>query len=167
MTTVDYEGSIPLLALFSGTRLVGYAECIIEPDKGLCTRAIKYDPEHIKQYGSYVMFDELLSTYVARQGLPVNNGTRSILHDTNVQEFLQKFGFRRQYCRLNIVYSPMLSCVVSLAYPLRALAPRLPEHPLSELQGLAGDGIVPPELSPDGEPAEHHIPRNWGNRSRA
>jgi len=52
-------------------------------------------------------------------------------HDTNIHEFLLKFGFRRQYCRLNIVYSPMLSCVVSLAYPLRALALRLPEHPLS------------------------------------
>ena len=76
------------------------------------------------------MTDELLSTYVARQGLPVSNGTRSVLHDTNMHEFLLKFGFRRQYCRLNVVYTPLLYGLVSLAYPFRVPLLRLPRFPL-------------------------------------
>jgi len=39
MRTADYEDLFHYWALFSGTRVVGYAKCIIEPDKGLSTRA--------------------------------------------------------------------------------------------------------------------------------
>ena len=52
----------------------------------------------------------------------VNDGARSISHDTNIQSFLiQKFRFRKAYCRLHIVYSKRVKLLISLIYPFRLL----------------------------------------------
>ena len=52
----------------------------------------------------------------------VNEGTRSILHATNVQSFLiEKFKFRKAYCKLHIQYHPLVRIIVFLLYPFRRL----------------------------------------------
>ena len=43
----------------------------------------------------------------------VNEGTRSILHATNVQSFLiEKFRFRKAYCKLHIQYHPLVNIII-------------------------------------------------------
>ena len=64
--------------------------------------------------------------YLKEKGLAyVNEGTRSILHETNVQSFLiEKFKFRKAYCRLHIQYHPLVSLIVFLLYPFRFIIVR-------------------------------------------
>lgn len=48
------------------------------------------------------------------------DGARSINHETNFQEYLEKyFGFRKAYCRLHIAYNPKIKWLIKLIYPFR------------------------------------------------
>ena len=52
----------------------------------------------------------------------VNEGTRSILHETNVQSFLiEKFKFRKAYCKLHVQYHPLVNSIIFILYPFRLL----------------------------------------------
>lgn len=54
----------------------------------------------------------------------VCDGARSVTEHSNIQPFLiQKFNFRKAYCRLNIVYKPWLALVVKVLYPFRKRVP--------------------------------------------
>jgi hypothetical protein len=52
----------------------------------------------------------------------VTDGTRSISHQTNIQNFLiHKFKFRKAYCCLHIRYQPFFGLLVSCLFPFRKL----------------------------------------------
>ena len=52
----------------------------------------------------------------------VNEGTRSILHETNVQSFLiDKFKFRKAYCKLHVQYHPLVTPIIFVLYPFRKI----------------------------------------------
>jgi len=61
--------------------------------------------------------------YLQRRSLKyINNGTRSIAHHTNIQDFLiKKFKFRKAYCNLHIRYHPVIKIIISLFFPLRSI----------------------------------------------
>ncbi len=119
----QHESLFEYWGAFVEEQLVGYVECVVEEDKGVATTIIKYDPDYLRYYTSYAMMDTLLSHYVVERTLPISNGNRSISHDTNIQDFLLKFGFRRQYCRLNVQYRRFLELAILLLRPFRKLLP--------------------------------------------
>ena len=44
----------------------------------------------------------------------VNNGTRSISHQTNIHDFLiDKFKFRKAYCKMEIEYAPVFKMLIN------------------------------------------------------
>lgn len=50
----------------------------------------------------------------------INDGSRSILHETAFQDYLEKyFGFRKAYCKLNICYRFPVGIIVRVLYPFR------------------------------------------------
>jgi hypothetical protein len=54
--------------------------------------------------------------------LYVNDGARSISHDTNIQNFLiDKFHFRKAYCKLNIIYRWDIGLIITILYPFRKI----------------------------------------------
>lgn len=118
-------GPFEYWGVFVKNCLVGYCQCIIEENE-VATSVFKYNPYFLKDYTSYALINALLTRYVFEQGKRVSNGARSIAHDTNTQDFLLKFGFRKQYCHLNIVYQPLMSLAVRALYPWRVLIDRLP-----------------------------------------
>jgi len=103
--------------IFIENKLIGYAKCI-KIDKLVDLSAIWYDQKYLKYYPIYALIYSLLKYYLDDQNYKlVSNGTRSIAHDTKMQEFLEiKFNFKKQYCQLNIVYSPILRYSISIAY---------------------------------------------------
>ena len=53
-------------------------------------------------------------------GIYINDGSRSIRHETAFQDYLEKyFGFRKVYCKLRIAYKGMMGLAVKLLYPFR------------------------------------------------
>lgn len=120
-------GPFEYWGVFVEDRLAGYCQCIIENNE-VTTNIFKYDPSFLKFYTSYALINFLLSYYIVENGMRVSNGARSIAHDTNTQDFLLKFGFRRQFCKLNIVYKPLLRFAIQTFFPLRKLIYHLPDR---------------------------------------
>ena len=48
------------------------------------------------------------------------DGARSINHETNFQDYLEKyFGFRKAYCHLHVQYNPKIKWLIKLMFPVR------------------------------------------------
>ncbi len=112
--------------VFVGGELAGYCQCIMEDDT-VSTSSIKLHPGFLKYYSSYALIHALCEQYVSAQRRRLSNFTRSISHDTRFQEFLGKFGFRKLYCGLHVIYRPWLGLAVRMAYPARGLLRRIPD----------------------------------------
>ncbi len=112
-------------------KLVAYSENFIEDD--MCHYStIKFHPEFLKNYTSYILFYEMNRYYLEIQKMRyVNDGARSISHETNVQKFLmEKFKFKKAYVRLHIAYRWDVGLAVKLLYPLKGLIEKI-EHPIA------------------------------------
>jgi len=125
LSSVGFESIHHFWGAFHGSRLVGYVKLAVTCE-GVGISVMKYHTDFIQLYPAYALIDHILREYVSQQGLPVSNGQRPVSHDTNVQQFLEKFGFRKSYCRLRIHYVPLVSLALAAAYPLRHLGRALP-----------------------------------------
>lgn len=85
--------------------------------------SLKALPEamHNSTYPYYGLLYEMNRYYLQECGLHcVCDGARSITEHSNIQPFLiDKFHFRKAYCRLRITYKWWFGVVVRLLYPLR------------------------------------------------
>jgi len=116
------EGQWQFWGIFYGSKMIGYSQNRIVED--YCDYStIKFHPNYLKLYPSYALFFTMNKYYLNEKKFKyVNDGTRSISHDTNIQEFLmQKFQFRKAYCRLNVLYYPKVKMILKLIYPVQFL----------------------------------------------
>lgn len=83
----------------------------------------KFDPEYLKLRVSDALYATVLGYYLNdEKKLYVSSGCRSISHETNTQEYKeQHFGYRKAFCKLNIVYSSKMGFFVKILYPLRLM----------------------------------------------
>lgn len=102
--------------------LIGYSQNKVVNDQCYYS-TIKFHVDYLRKYSSYALYYTMNSYYLKERGLSyVNEGTRSILHATNVQSFLiDKFKFRKAYCRLHIQYHPLVRLIVFILFPFRSL----------------------------------------------
>lgn len=79
-------------------------------------------PEYEKYQVNAALVAKVLSHYsdfLAKGGI-ICDGARSINHETNFQDYLEKyFGFRKAYCKLCIAYNPKIKWAIKLLYPIR------------------------------------------------
>lgn len=101
-------------------KMIAYSQNFIE-DNSVNYATIKFHPSYLKLYSSYALFYEMNRYYLEEKHfLYVNDGARSISHDTNIQDFLiQKFKFRKAYCKLHVAYRWDIGLIVNILYPLR------------------------------------------------
>lgn len=81
----------------------------------------KFRPDFLKLGVHQALIYEMTNDYLNKLGLRyVCAGARTISHKTHVQEFLiNKLHFRRAFCRLNIIYQPIIKIIVNVLYPFR------------------------------------------------
>lgn len=86
---------------------------------------MKARPEELSRYPYYGLIYTMNEYYLKECGLKyVNDGARSITEHSNIQPFLmQKFHFRKAYCRIDIVYKPWMAVAVKILYPFRKRVP--------------------------------------------
>ncbi len=113
-------------------QLVAYVKNVVQGD---CVNmsVIKYDPEYLKYQISAALTYQVILDYInGGRCKYVLDGQRAIRHKTNIQEYLEDyFGFRKAYCRLQMVYSPVMKLLVTLLYPFRNV-----------MEKLAGDRVL-------------------------
>lgn len=81
----------------------------------------KFRPQCLKEGVHQALVYEMTNYYLNDMELKyVCAGARSISHKTNVQEFLiHKLHFRKAFCRLNLIYNPLVKIIVYILYPFR------------------------------------------------
>ena len=87
---------------------------------------MKADPQYLNStYPYYGLIFEMNRYYLDElKLLYVNDGAKSITNHSNIQTFLiDKFNFRKAYCRVQIVYQWWFKLMVVLLYPFRSLIP--------------------------------------------
>lgn len=79
------------------------------------------DYKHNLTYSYYGIFYKLNEYYLGERKLQyVTDGSRSITQHSNIQPFLiQKFKFRKAYCKLNLRYKWWFEIMVKMLYPFR------------------------------------------------
>ena len=108
--------------VFFDGKLIGYSQNRIVKD--YCDYStIKFHPKYLKYYPSYALFFSMNAYYLNEMKFKyVNDGARSISHETNIQLFLiQKFRFRKAYCNLHIQYHPLVNLFIFILFPFRLL----------------------------------------------
>ena len=120
-----------------GGSMIAYSLNTIQ-DNMVNYTTIKFHPNYLRLYPSYALFYEMNRYYINKKKyLYVNDGARSISHDTNIQQFLQdKFNFRKAYCKLNIVYRWDIALVVKILYPFRKLFNKFDNNILKKISVL-------------------------------
>lgn len=100
--------------------LVAFSENLVRDD-ACFYNTMWFQPQALKAYAGYTLIHEMNKHYLNERGLRyVSDGARSISHNTNIHDFLEhKFGFRRAYARLRVVYFPGVGAAVRLLYPFR------------------------------------------------
>lgn len=100
--------------------MIGYAQNIVKDDACI-TDAVKFNPSFLNLRASEALFFTLNEHYLEeRQFSYISNGARSMSHDTNIQDYLlQKFKYRKAFCRLNIYYRKDVGLIVNMLYPFR------------------------------------------------
>ena len=93
----------------------------------VATVAGRYDPFYFKQRPINALVSCLAEHYVRDRCQTLTNGNRPLVHETNIQDFLLDHGFRRQFCRLNVVYRGWLEAAVRVAFPVRRMLEDLPK----------------------------------------
>ena len=103
-------------------RLIAYSQITIL-DNTCNSTTTKFNPAYLRLRPSEALFYEINKYYLDGKGFSyINNGTRSISHDTNIQNFLvQKLKFRKAYCRLNVHYRTDIKLIVNALYPFRKI----------------------------------------------
>ena len=108
--------------IFHEDKMIGYSQNKIIKD--YCEYStIKFHPKYLKYYPSYALFYTMNKYYLNSNNFKyVNDGARSISHETNIQEFLiQKFKFRKAYCELHLVYSTRIKLLIMMMLPFRSV----------------------------------------------
>jgi hypothetical protein len=100
--------------------MISYAQNILL-GRSCSYGSMKFNPKDLNLYSSYALIYHMNEYYLNKNNfLYVNDGARSISHDTNIQDFLiKKIYFRKAYCRLNIIYRWDIALGVYILYPFR------------------------------------------------
>jgi len=113
-------------AVYCEGKLIAYSQNRIE-EESVNYAIIKFHPQYLKIYPSYALFYTMNQYYLKeKQCLYVNDGARSISHETNIQDFLiDKFKFRKSFVILCIAYRWDIALIIKLLYPFRNIIKKI------------------------------------------
>ena len=99
-------------ACFVHGNLAAYATCDVVDDAVSITTG-RFDRAYSKARPSNALFYTLTRHYLVERGLRyVTGGQRVMLHKTQVQDFLERMGYRRVYCPLRLELNPLATLAV-------------------------------------------------------
>lgn len=118
----EQNSEIEYVGVFSNSngKLVGYSKNYVFDDY-VSLSTVKFDPDYLKDGSSAALFVHIIQRYIVdMKKRYVLDGERSIRHETNIQEYLEKyFRFRKAYCHLHIIYNRKYEPLVEMLYRLR------------------------------------------------
>jgi len=127
--------------VFVGEDLAAYATCRIL-DNAVIISTTKSDPALRKHCTNNALLHAITLHYLRNNDISyITNGCRTTYHSTDMNEFLERMGYRRVYARLNIELTPRAQLAVwagKCRCVLRLLKMNRRSHPYAQqLEALA------------------------------
>ena len=116
-------------------RLCGYSD-VYERGKFLPISSLHVRPNFEKLGVNLALVDGIVEWYLGlkTEGKYLCDGARNTVHATNFQSFLIKyFGFRKAYCKLNIVYRPPINVLITVLFPIRHLLGKMNDSRIKKI----------------------------------
>lgn len=121
---ITNSGNIIIFGAFykKTSQCVGFAIVSCESDDFVDFKVLRVNPEYEKYGINAALITKILlyfNSFLDTGGI-ISDGTRNINHETNFQDYLEKyFLFRKAYCKLHIVYNPQIKWLINILYPFR------------------------------------------------
>lgn len=130
--TEDNQGNVEYLGAFlkDTNTLIGYSIYNIYED-WIEYSVVKTDPEYLNTQVNAALVYYGLERYMKPGIKYILGGYRTMIHDTNYQEYLLKnFCFRKAYCKLHIQYRPWMKAVITVLYPFKNVIQKFSKNKL-------------------------------------
>lgn len=123
----DFPDLVHNWGVFHEGKLIAYAQNQVYGTDEVNYSAMKLAPDFLKFSPGYALIHTMNHFYLGECGFAyVNDGFRSVSHDTNIQSFLMDtFGFEKAYTTLHLHYRAPLRALVTAAYPFRGIVGKL------------------------------------------
>jgi hypothetical protein len=130
MAGEGFDDVIEHWAVTCDGELAGYSTNYVFGATEAAYSALKFHPDHLRKYAAYALFHAMNEHYLTERGVAyVNDGFRSILHGTELQEFLERnFAFEKAYTGLATFYRQPFRAFVRATFPFRKVIGRLDER---------------------------------------
>jgi hypothetical protein len=127
MATEGFEDIVHHWGAYCDGTLQGYSSNYLFGTREVTYTTTRFNPAFFKKYVSYALFHRMNQYYLADHGFDyVNNGFRSILHETQVQEFLlHTFRFEKSGTPLDVTYRAPYGALMRATFPLRTVIGKL------------------------------------------
>ncbi len=124
--TAEFNDIIEYWGIFYNEKLIGYASNLLYDNIEVNYSTIKINPEYSKFSPSYAFFYSMNQYYLKSKKFQyVNDGFRSLSHESNIQDFLiEKFFFEKKYKKLKVVYKPALNFFLKISKPFGKMIKR-------------------------------------------
>jgi hypothetical protein len=123
--------------VFVGDKLVAYLTLFVCGQRVWGDTAA-FDPEYSNAYPMYALYYKVAQYYLNEKGYKeFDRGTRPLVHQTNIDDFLLRLGYRKSYCRMGLYLALPVRIVLKVAAPfMPVLKPMLPSRYYAILEGL-------------------------------
>jgi len=125
------------LGVFIDQKLVAYALVVI-CGQSVQLRMSHFDPAYSNSFPMYALYYTIAYYYLNERGYKeVDNGSRPLLHETNIGDFLLRLGWRKKYCRMGLYLVWPVRAILRVARVLRkACKLLLPSRHYARLESL-------------------------------
>jgi len=100
------------IGVFVNGKLIAYAMVYLKY-KSLKIATAFFDPDYSKSYPMYGLYYYFQSYLKKENCVEVTNGARPLLHETNIEEFLLRLGWRKAYARLGLYVPKSVEILLS------------------------------------------------------
>jgi hypothetical protein len=130
LSSERFDDIVHYWAVFCDGELAGYSSNYVFDETEAAYSGLKFHPDHLRKYASYALFHKMNEHYLGEGSVAyVNDGFRSIFHDTELQTFLEhNFAFEKAHVGIDAFYRPPYRVFLRATFPLRDVIGKLDER---------------------------------------
>jgi len=138
----NFDDIVHFWGVFHENQLIAYAKVYVYGSVEANITVAKFDPGYLHLYPAYAMFYTMNELYLHQGKVQyVNDGFRSLQHNTNIQDFLiRKFGYEKYFVDVTVRYRQPFGIVLKMLRPFKGFMCRI--HPgfdaLYKLHDISG-----------------------------
>jgi hypothetical protein len=124
------KNNCKMFGVFFEDKLIAYMT-VLDFDQYAMGDIAAFDPEYSNYYPMYGLYYYVAKYFVVERNYKeFDRGSKPLLHETNIDEFLVKLGYRKKYCRLGVYLNVTIRVLLRLARIFRRLYKRMLPHRL-------------------------------------